>query len=89
MWPIITNGRELLQCNSTIASLKRKSKSEDRISDGKKLKPIENSQNKNDTHQNNENKNNNNNNKSSSGKSNNTESAKNGNSEIIGCRSVK
>ena len=67
---------------------KRKSKSEDKISDGKKPRPIENSQNKNDSHQNNENKNNNNNNKSSSGKSNNTESAKNGNGEIMGCRTV-
>ena len=67
---------------------KRKSKSEDKISDGKKPRHIELSNNKNDSNQNSDNKNNNNNNKSNSGKSNNSESAKNGSSEIIGCRTV-
>ena len=67
---------------------KRKSKSEDKISDGKKPRPIENLHNKNDSNKHNENKNNNNNNTNSSGKSNNTESAKNGNNEIMGCRTV-
>ena len=66
---------------------KRKSKSEDKISDGKKPRPVELSNNKNDSNQTSENRNNNNNNKNSSGKSNNTESTKNG-TDIIGCRTV-
>merc|ERR1739844_823723 len=45
---------------------KRKSKSEDKISDGKKPRHIELSNNKNDSNQNSDNKNNNNNNKSNS-----------------------
>lgn len=66
---------------------KRKSKSEDKISDGKKPRPVELSNNKNDSNQTSDNRNNNNN-KSNSGKSNNSESAKNGTPDIIGCRTV-